>query len=538
MKEIHELIQGSDSWLQFRAQHFGASESAAMLGLSKTTTRTQLLRLKHTGLGKEFSEWVQANVLDHGHEVEALARPHIEALIGAELYPVTCSDGELSASCDGLTMDDAIAFEHKQWNEALAALVGAGTVPDEHMPQCQQVLMVTGAGKLIFVVSDGTPEKMVYAWVLPDPAWFERIRAGWHQFAQDIATYKPAESAEPAPVGHAPETLPALRIELVGQVTASNLAEFKATALGAIRSVNRELSTDQHFADAKQSVKWCAEVESRIKGAKEHALSQTSTIEALFRTLDDVSAEARRVRLDLEKLVTRREVEIKGELVAGAKAAYEQHETECRQDAGAWKVLMPPDFGAAIKGKRSVDSMRDALDACLANAKIAASEQARKIRANLCALDEESKGSEHLFRDRLTFIDLTPEAVRLMARQRIAEHQAAEERRAAELAERERERIRAEEQAKLAREQEALQKATEAKPTIPLTSTPIVQPAPASQAGKVVSLAPARKQTRPADDEIIDAISLAFRVHESKALEWLLDMDLKAAGARMAAAMA
>jgi hypothetical protein len=54
-------------------------------------------------------------------------------------------------------MDDRRAFEHKQWNEELAASVRAGIVPDEHLPQCQQVLLVTGAEELIFVVSDGTP---------------------------------------------------------------------------------------------------------------------------------------------------------------------------------------------------------------------------------------------------------------------------------------------------------------------------------------------------------------------------------------------
>lgn len=42
------------------------------------------------------------------------------------------------------------------------------------------------------------------------------------------------------------------------------------------------------------------------------------------------------------------------------------------------------------------------------------------------------------------------------------------------------------------------------------------------------------KPTRPTDDEIIDALSLHFRVHESKVIEWLLAMDLQAASARMA----
>jgi predicted phage-related endonuclease len=70
--------------------------------------------------------------------------------------------------------------------------------------------------------------------------------------------------------------------------------------------VNRDLSTDADFADAEKAVKWCSDVESRLAAAKEHALSQTASIEALFRTIDDISAEARTVRLELDKLVTAR----------------------------------------------------------------------------------------------------------------------------------------------------------------------------------------------------------------------------------------
>lgn len=45
-----------------------------MLGLSKKTTRSALLHAKHTGIAKEFSEWVQQNILEPGHAVEALAQ--------------------------------------------------------------------------------------------------------------------------------------------------------------------------------------------------------------------------------------------------------------------------------------------------------------------------------------------------------------------------------------------------------------------------------------------------------------------------------
>jgi hypothetical protein len=37
---------------------------------------------------------------------------------------------------------------------------------------------------------------------------------------------------------------------------------------------------------------------------------------------------------------------------------------------------------------------------------------------------------------------------------------------------------------------------------------------------------PVTPTKRPTDDEIISALALCFRVHESKVIEWLLDMDL------------
>lgn len=57
------------------------------------------------------------------------------------------------------------------------------------------------------------------------------------------------------------------------------------------------------------------------------------------------------------------------------------------------------------------------------------------------------------------------------------------------------------------------------------TPTPVVDQKPAP----VV-----HKPARPTDDEIIDALALHYRVHESTVIEWLLEMDLQAASERMA----
>jgi predicted phage-related endonuclease len=475
MIRIHDLLQGSDAWHQFRLDHFGASEAAAMLGLSKKVTRSELLRMKHTGLAREFSDWVQKNILDHGHEVEALARPHVEALISDDLYPVTCSNGKLSASCDGLTLGQELAWEHKQWAEALAAQVAAGVVPEEHMPQCQQVLLVTGAQKVLFVVSDGTPERMVHTEVLPDPAWFERLRTGWAQFERDLAEYVPVAAAEPVPVGKAPETLPALRIEVTGMVTASNLAEFKQTALAAIRSVNRELSTDVDFANAESAVKWCGEVESRLAAAKEHALSQTASIDALFKTIDDISAEARQVRLELDKLVKHRKESIRGEIVAGAVGVFAKHIRELSAALG--RGALPPinaDFAGVIKGKRTVASLRDAVDTELARVKIEANAIFQRMSVNQRTLGEHPDHA-FLFPDWSQLLLKAPDDLAAVIASRIAEHKAKE----AARIEAETARIRAEEQAKAQREVAAKAAADAALQVAAAPAPAPHQPAPA-----------------------------------------------------------
>lgn len=462
----HTLTQGSDDWCQFRLAHFGASEAAAMLGISNKVKRTELLHMKATGLAREFSDWLQKNVLDYGHEVEALARPIVERIIGDDLYPVTCSHGQLSASCDGLTMSEDIAFEHKQWNDTLAETVRNGVVPEEHMPQCQQILLVTGAKKVIFTVSDGTEANLVRTDVYPDEAWFKRILAGWAQFELDLDTYVPTVS-EPKPVGHSPETLPALRVEVTGMVKASNLVEFKNHALAVFAGINRELTTDQHFADAEKTVKWCEEVESRLAAAKEHALSQTQSIDLLFKTIDDIRDEARSVRLELDKLVTKRKTEIKTAIVLTTKAAYDGHIASLKAETeGCWITLALPDFAGAIKGKRSIDSMRDALDTLLANAKIEADASAKHIRASLTYIKDHSAGFEFLFADKPFLVAKKADDLQLVVSTRIVAHKQAE----ADRLEAQRAKIAAEEQSKAEAKVRAEQVA------LALAATPLPSP--------------------------------------------------------------
>ena len=453
--KTHSLVQGSPEWIAFRSEHLGASEAAAMLGLSTKMTRTELLHLKHTGNAKEFSDYVQKHILDHGHAVEALARPIIESSIGEALYPVTCSNedvgGKLSASCDGLVVADTKGWEHKQWNQALAEAVKNKELPDEYMAQPQQCMLVTGANEWIFTVSDGTEKNTVSMVVKADPAWFDRIEKGWAQFERDLAEYVPA-AVEIKPKGKTPETLPALFVQITGQVTESTLDEYKEHALFVIESINRVLKTDQDFADAAKAVKWCADVETKLDNVKQQALSQTQSIEKLFREIDEVKAKTREARLDLSNLVTRRNTERKDEIVLGGKSAYQTHLARLKAETeGLWVELPTPDFAGSIKNMRLLANMQDAVNTLLANSKIVADDLAKKIRANLALLKADGAGYEFLFNDRANLIAKAADDLKLLIQSRINAHKAAE----AAKEEATRERIRAEEQARAEREHAA-----------------------------------------------------------------------------------
>jgi predicted phage-related endonuclease len=439
--QILELVQGTPEWQAHRARHFNASDAPAMMGCSQYKSRDALLRETHLALQPDVDASTQA-LFDAGHRFEALARPLAEEMIGEALYPVVGTEGNLSASFDGLTFAYDIGFEHKKLNNLLRSAIparsGDGEIPlaTEALPlmyrvQMEQQLLISGADKILFMSTawdeGGNLLEERSCWYLPDLALRKQILDGWAQFEKDLAAYALPQATKPSPVAKAPASLPALRIELTGKVTANNLPEFKETALAAIRSVNRELKTDQDFADAEKAVKWCGDVETRLEAAKQHALGQTASIDALFKAIDDISAEARRVRLDLNKLVTQRKGEVKDEAVDKVRRALNQHLQAINAELAPISLpQFPVDFAGAIKGMRSIDSMVEALGATLANAKITADGLARGIRQNILVLEQKGAGYDFLFSDLSQIVHKAPDDFAVLVQARISQHKEAE----------------------------------------------------------------------------------------------------------------
>ncbi|MET3654043.1 YqaJ viral recombinase family protein [Dyella japonica] len=485
--KIHELVQGSDEWAAFRLTRHGASEAAAMLGLSKLTTRSELLRVKHTGNPKEFSDWVQENILDYGHHVEALARPIVEEMIGDDLYPVTCSNedvgGHLSASCDGLTMAFDTAFEHKQWNEELAASVAAGVVPDSHMPQCQQIMMITGAKRVIFAVSDGTPENFVSTEVHPDTVWFERIVDGWAQFDRDLADYVVPE-VKPILVAEAVQALPAVAVQITGQISVrENFNAFEVALRDFLdNKLIREPQTDQDFVDLDQQIKAMKKAEDTLDAAEAMMLAQIESVDQAKRQKDMLAKLVRDNRLMAEKLLESEKTRRRQERIEAARKAFADHLFEAQCDLDGIRLdIATPDFAGAIKGLKTLTSIDDKIATALANGKIAVDRHAKDVRAKLVWINENAADHRALLADLQQLVAKPFDDFRLAVASRIDAHKKAEEARL----EAQREKIREEEAAKLKQEQEAATAAQVTEPVAqvdfppeaqaPATSAPIVR---------------------------------------------------------------
>ena len=468
----HQLTQGSPEWLAYRAQHFNASDAPAMMGCSPYKTRAELLRELHTGVAAEVDVGTQKR-FDNGHRAEALARPLAEEFIGEELYPVTGSLGRLSASFDGLTMDDRQGFEHKALNAELRAAframgdLGVATMdsfgrllPIYHRVQMEQQLLISGAERILFMASqwadDGELIEEQHCWYYPDATLRQQIVDGWAQFERDLAAYVlPAPAAEPARA-EPMESLPTVSVRLDGALTvAGNLPSFAVALREFVAKIPTKPATDTEFATTEAACKALKKAEEALDAAEAGALASISDVDAMRRAVADCRKLARDTRLAAEKMVERRKVEIKEAAVMAARRALDEHIAQLNAEiAPMYLQPVQADFAGAIKGLKSLTSMQDKLDTALAAAKIEADAAARVVRKNIEHFKEVvTIGLEALFCDLGQLVHKAPDDFRALVQARVLAQQerdrkAEEARQAAEA-----QRIAAAEQR--AREQEA-----------------------------------------------------------------------------------
>lgn len=451
----HHVQQGTPAWLQLRSGYPTASEAPAAQGVSRYMTRSELLRQKATGITPEHDDRTLARFAE-GHRVEELARPMAEAYLGEELSNVTMTavvDGlSLLASLDGINFDGDISWECKLWNEGLAEQVRTNNLSAQYTVQMDQQQLVSGAKRTLFTCTDGTPERTVHCWYESTDEKKAAVVMHWRQFLQDVAAYDPT-AERPAPVVATPvESLPAVVVQVNGVLTVGgNLDAFGDALRAFIERIPKKPSTDQEFADAEAACKALKKAEDALTQAEDGALAQITDVEVMRRTVADLRNLARTTRLASEKLVAAEKEARKQQIVLDARKDLDRHigQLERRLEAIDNRPCIFPvvaaDFAGAIKGLKSLDSMRDKVAVTLTNAKHEANQLADRLEANRKHLMQDGADWIGLFADFWQVGTKAAEDFQALAALRINQHKQAE----AQRLEAERERIRAEEAAKL-----------------------------------------------------------------------------------------
>lgn len=527
------VIQGSDAWKAARRGAFTASELPAAAGVSKYMSRAEMLKQKHSGIEREIDGNTQV-LFNKGHAAEAAARVFAEEIIGEPLSPVTGYievDGmKLLASFDGITFDGDVIWEHKLWSEKLAEQVRSANLEPHYRLQLDQQLLVSGAEKCLFMVSDGTDERLVVMWYESE-ADDDAIIAVWKQFANDLGNYQPVEQVE-KPVADAIMNLPALAVQATGMVTNSNLPQFKAAAENYIAGISTDLQTDEDFVNAEATVKFCKQTEETLEVTKKAILAQTATIDEVIRTVDYIQAQLRDKRLMLDKLVKSEKENRKAVIVQTARMLFNDYVLELESETKPIRILITmPVFADAIRGLKKLSAMQEAVDTMLRDSKFAADRSAKGIRAKLSWCKENAAGMSFLFPDLQQIIGMEIEAFTATITNRIRTHKDAEAEReavarahieaeakakaeAAALAEltASQERIRAEERAKVATEQAVLSDKVEADAKA-CRFLDEIKPA--------ASVSPIKP--RPTDAAIIRAIIKEFSCTNGQACDWIIE---------------
>ena len=185
---VLKLVQGTPEWHRHRAQFRNASESAAVMGLNPWQTPYQLWLVRTGRMTVPVTAPMQ-----HGTQLEPAARAAYEEQTGAVMQPLVLTDGDYSASLDGITLEGELIVEikcpYKGQASALWQAVSVGEVPEHYGIQVQHQMMVSGAASAHLWVFDGSTGLLVE--IQRAEACMEAIRAAWDGFQAYLDTDTP-----------------------------------------------------------------------------------------------------------------------------------------------------------------------------------------------------------------------------------------------------------------------------------------------------------------------------------------------------------
>ncbi len=147
---------------------------------------------------------------------------------------------------------------------------------------------------------------------------------------------------------------PDLAIEISGKIVTSNFDEFEKGLNAFIAGLPEELNSDSDFIEAGEATKILKNSEASLTLAKEAALEQAEQIQSLFKNIDELSDKSRSTRLPLERAIKDRKEEIRVEIINDAAELIDV------VNRAPFRLKI----AQACKGKRTLETIRAAANAC------------------------------------------------------------------------------------------------------------------------------------------------------------------------------
>jgi len=446
-----KLKQGTDEWLEARLEHLTASEAPAMMGNSKFMSRNQLLALKKGWKSNPNSKYKEM-LFQKGHDFEALARELVEAEIEEDLYPVTgkvAVDGlELLASFDGLSCDEVTLWEHKMWNSTLAENVRNGVLEPHYYWQIEHQLLVCGADRCIFSVSDGTPEKFISMNYVSVPELRKELIAGWVQFEKDLLEYQ-IEAIQEVVIAAKAESFPLVTYQVTGTEISSNIADcLDIITQRSQLEIARVLENDQDFIDKDKLNKATKTARASLKTMVQEVQGKFVSYSEFASVAAEIDSVLQIMQSNGEKQVKKAKADKKQAIEDSGFIAVRNHIDEINKTINPITLMSimncQVNIAESMKNKRTIESLQCAVDDVVSQFKIESNQVSERVKVNLTTLREMAGEYKFLFKDTPQLVTKDNEDLVAVIKTRIADHKVEEEK----TLEDGREKIRKEEEAK------------------------------------------------------------------------------------------
>jgi putative phage-type endonuclease len=176
-----DLEQGTDEWHEWRFSGLGASDAAAIMGVSPWKTAYQLFLEK---TGKVSTSSPPSYAMKRGTDMEEEARQWFNFEHSTEFVP-ECHQSDdipfLKVSLDGIYGKDILEIKCPGKKDHQIALDGC--IPEKYIPQLQMQMMVTGARYCYYLSYDG--ERGAVIKVDPDLEYQKTLKYSLVQFWND-----------------------------------------------------------------------------------------------------------------------------------------------------------------------------------------------------------------------------------------------------------------------------------------------------------------------------------------------------------------